>query len=72
MKRIAILPAVILAASFSGCVIAPARPAYVASAGVTYVEPSYPSPGAGYVWERHPRYGWGWHHPERGWDKGWQ
>ena len=70
MRAIAILPAVILAACFSGCVVAPPGPGY-ASAGV-YVAPTYASPGQGYVWEHHPEHGWGWHHPERGWDKGWR
>jgi hypothetical protein len=72
VKAVALLPAAILAASFSGCVVVPAGPAYDTSAGVAYIAPTYASPGAGYVWERHPRYGWGWHHPEQGWDKGWK
>jgi hypothetical protein len=50
----------------TGCVVAPAR------GGAVYVAPAYASPGVGYVWERHPRYGWGWHSPDRGWDKGWR
>ena len=37
-----------------------------------YVAPAYPSPGVGFVWEYHPSYGWGWHHPSRGWHKGWR
>ncbi len=72
MKAVAVLPILILASAFSGCVIAPARGGYAAPAGVVYVEPTYASPGEGYAWEYHPSYGWGWHHPQRGWHKGWQ
>ena len=39
---------------------------------VVYVAPTYPSPGVGFVWEYHPRYGWGWHHLEHGWHRGWR
>jgi hypothetical protein len=73
MRAITIVPAAVLAACFSGCVVAPVPgpgPGY-ASAEV-YVAPTYASPGPGYVWERHPEHGYGWHHPERGWDKGWR
>jgi hypothetical protein len=72
MKLIAILPAALLATAFAGCVAAPARGGYIAPAGVVYVEPGYASPGPGYAWEYHPRYGWGWHHPQQGWHRGWQ
>ena len=65
-------------ASMSGCIVAPARPAYyggeggyVAPAGVVYVAPEYAAPGPGYRWEYHARYGWGWRHPDRGWHRGW-
>ncbi len=76
MKAIAILPVVLLSAAFSGCVVAPARGGYGyngynAPAGVVYVEPNYASPGPGYAWEYHARYGWGWHHPQQGWHRGW-
>ncbi|MDR3412814.1 MAG: glycine zipper family protein [Formivibrio sp.] len=37
-----------------------------------YIEPDYPSPGEGWVWEFHPRFGWGWHHPDRSWHRGWR
>ncbi|AMO99157.1 hypothetical protein CAter282_1263 [Collimonas arenae] len=47
------------------------RPAYVAPPGVVYVEPTYAIPGPGYVWAYHPHYGWGWHHPQYGWHRGW-
>ena len=78
MKAIAILPVVLLSAAFSGCVVAPARgggygySGYNAPAGVVYVEPNYASPGPGYAWEYHARYGWGWRHPQRGWHRGWE
>ncbi len=55
----------------AGCVVAPPRPAYVAPAHVVYVAPTYPMPAAGYVWEYHARYGWGWRHPVYGWHRGW-
>lgn len=72
MKILALLPAVILASCFTGCVVAPAGRGYVAPPGVAYVEPGYASPGAGYRWEYHPQYGWGWHDAQYGWHKGWQ
>lgn len=66
----------------TGCVVAPvpARPVvvnpgpvYVAPAPATvYVAPTYASPGVGWVWIQHPRYGWGWHHPDLGWHRGWR
>ncbi len=58
------------AACASGCVVAPLP--YGAPAGVVYVAPTYPMPAPGYVWEYHARYGWGWHHPEYGWHRGWR
>ena len=59
--------------STAGCIVAPARHGRVAVApGPVYVEPAYPSPGVGFVWEIHPRFGWGWHHPGRGWHRGWR
>jgi hypothetical protein len=70
-----ILPALLvvsLTAVFAGCVVAPARPVYVAPAGVVYVAPGYVSPGPGHVWAYHASYGWGWHHPQYGWHRGWQ
>jgi hypothetical protein len=76
MNKIAILiPTALLAISLAGCVVEPARvrpAAVVAPPGVVYVEPAYASPGVGYAWEYHPRYGWGWHHPQRGWHRGWR
>jgi hypothetical protein len=67
------LPFVALAAAFislSGCVVAPARHAAVVEAVPVYVAPTYERPGVGWVWEYHPHYGWGWHHPLHGWHKG--
>ena len=55
----------------SGCVVAPAQPVAVAPAPV-YVAPTYAAPGVGWVWEFQPHYGWGWHHPQYGWHKGWR
>lgn len=71
-----------IGASLTGCVVAPmpARPVvvnpgpvYVAPAPApVYVAPAYASPGVGWVWVQHPRYGWGWHHPDHGWHRGWR
>lgn len=72
MRLIAIGTAAVLAASLSGCIVAPARPVYEAPAGVAYVAPAYESPGVGWVWAYHPRYGWGYHHPQYGWHRGWR
>ena len=80
IKSLAILSSGLVAAfALSGCIVTPAQPAYgyayndgyQAPAGVVYVAPTYVSPGPGYVWEYHARYGWGWHHPNRGWHRGW-
>lgn len=68
MKKIGLvaLAASALVTLSSGCVVAPARPA-----AAVYVAPTYASPGPGWVWEFHARYGWGWHHPHYGWHRGW-
>lgn len=67
MKSLLLIPAVAVVAALSGCVVAPptVRPAYVA-------QPTYASPGPGWVWEYHSYYGWGWHHPHYGWHRGWR
>lgn len=39
---------------------------------VVYVAPMYPAPGVGWVWEFHPRFGWGWRYPGYGWHRGWR
>jgi hypothetical protein len=74
MKFAAPVSAALLALSLSGCIVTPpsVRPAYVSPPGVVYVEPTYASPGPGYAWEYHPHYGWGWHHPQNGWHRGWR
>jgi hypothetical protein len=62
----------LVSVSMSGCVVAPVGPTYAPPPGEVYVAPTYESPGVGYVWEFHPRFGWGWHHPQYGWHRGWQ
>ena len=73
--------AALWAAVLSGCVIAPAPmydmqagppPGVIVPQGVIYVAPGYPVPNPGHAWAYHNRYGWGWHHPERGWHQGWR
>jgi hypothetical protein len=60
-----------LLASAAGCIVVPAgRHGY--GGGQAYVEPAYASPGPGWAWEAHPSYGYGWHHPDRGWHRGWR
>ena len=66
------VPVIALGATCAGCVVAPVRPVYAAPPGVVYVAPAYVSPGPGYVWAYHAHYGWGWHHPQYGWHRGWQ
>ncbi|MDD0809112.1 hypothetical protein PSQ20_02070 [Curvibacter sp. RS43] len=66
----------------SGCVVAPLPqrqvvvnpgPVYAAPAPApVYVAPSYASPGVGWVWVANPRHGWGWHHHQHGWHRGWR
>jgi len=72
MKIVTLVPALLIAGAFSGCVVAPVAPAYSAPAGVVYVAPTYAVPGPGYVWAYHARFGWGWHHPQYGWHRGWR
>lgn len=72
MKATSLLASALVAASLCGCVVAPVRPAYIAPAGVVYVAPTYATPGAGYVWAHHANFGWGWHHPQYGWHRGWR
>jgi hypothetical protein len=54
-----------------GVVVAP-PPGVIVPPGVVYVAPAYPAPSVGFVWEFHPRFGWGWRHPHRGWHRGWR
>ncbi len=63
----------------AGCVVAPAPRPYYGGPGPVVVEPpilsvtpTYVSPGVGWVWMRHPRYGYGWYNPHRGWHRGWR
>ncbi|HXE21720.1 MAG TPA: hypothetical protein VN617_05235 [Rhodoferax sp.] len=84
MKLVAISAIVIAAASLSACVVAPVgygAPGYVAPAyvepvappvGVVVIGPTYASPGPDWAWRYHPRYGWGWFNPHRGWHRGWR
>lgn len=54
-----------------GVMVAP-PPGVVVPPGVVYMAPTYPAPSIGFVWEYHPRYGWGWRHPQQGWHRGWR
>ena len=82
IRSLITLATLAIGASLTGCVVAPvpARPVvvnpgpvYVAPAPApVYVAPAYASPGVGWVWIEHPRYGWGWHHPDHGWHRGWR
>lgn len=68
------------------CVVAPPQPVMVQQQpgmmvgppsgvvppGVVYVAPTYPAPAVDFIWDFHPRYGWGWRHPQRGWHRGWR
>ncbi len=80
MIRIAgLLSAAAVVVAVSGCVVTPpsvrpayVEPAYAAPPGVVYVQPTYASPGPGYVWAYHAHYGWGWRHPQYGWHRGWR
>lgn len=57
----------------AGCVVAPAGPGPVyVEPPIVSVTPTYASPGIGFVWMRHPRYGYGWYHPQHGWHRGWR
>lgn len=58
--------------TLGGCIVVPAHHGYVAPPGVVYVAPTYVSPGPGWAWQYHGSYGWGWHHPQNGWHRGWR
>lgn len=73
------------AVALAGCVVAPVGmepdhrgpPGYgghvhAVPPAVVYVAPTYVMPAPGYVWQHHGRHGWGWHHPHRGWHRGWR
>ncbi|MEN9398202.1 MAG: hypothetical protein RLZ81_2732 [Pseudomonadota bacterium] len=75
----ACIAAVCATAALTGCVVAPVGvepayggPVYAAPPGVLYVAPTYVMPAPGYAWRFHARYGWGWHHPNHGWHRGWR
>lgn len=78
MKLKLVAAAIVSGAALAGCVVQPAviRPVYPAGygppPGAVYMAPTYAVPGPGYVWLYHPNYGWGWHHPDRGWHRGWR
>ena len=81
MKFAAIAAALAAAASLSACVVAPVGPVHGAAlyaapieppVGVAIVGPTYVSPGPGWGWRYHPRYGWGWYNPHAGWHRGWR
>ncbi len=72
MKSIALGSIAALALAMSGCIVVPVEPAYGAPAGVAYVGPTYAVPGVGFTWAYHARYGWGWHHRQHGWHRGWR
>lgn len=63
----------VFAATLGACVVAPIPPhGVVVPRGIVYVAPSYPAPAPGFVWSHHSHHGWGWHHPRRGWHRGWR
>jgi len=69
--------AAMLAAALSGCAGGSAiiaTPDYFATPhGVVYVAPDYAIPGPGYSWNFNTNVNaWGWHHPDRGWHRGWR
>ncbi|WP_163965984.1 hypothetical protein [Noviherbaspirillum galbum] len=72
MQTAPLFTAAFTALALSGCVFAPAQPAYATPPGVVYVAPTYQAPAVGYVWAYHPHYGWGWRHPSYGWHRGWR
>jgi hypothetical protein len=65
--------AIFMALFLAGCAVAPVGGGGGGGGGgVVNVRPAYPRPGPGYVWQNHPRQGWGWHHPNYGWHRGWR
>jgi len=83
MKSIALAMGLFLAVSESvsaGVVVRVPPPVVVAPPAVVvapahpriYVAPTYRRPARGYAWNYHPRYGWGWYSPRRGWHRGWR
>jgi hypothetical protein len=75
MKITTLCAALLLPLALSACVVAPLpppRPIYGPPPGVAYMAPTYAIPAPGYVWSYHAQYGWGWHHPQYGWHRGWR
>lgn len=83
MRLAALLPASLLTVVLAGCVVAPLPPPravygpppgamYGPPPGVVYVAPTYAVPAPGFVWSYHAQYGWGYHHPQYGWHRGWR
>ncbi|OYU98845.1 MAG: hypothetical protein CFE45_14990 [Burkholderiales bacterium PBB5] len=75
MTRVALrstLATLVLTACLPGCVVVPAGHRYDAPPGVVVVAPTYAIPAPGYAWRYHAQFGWGWHHPEHGWHRGWR
>ncbi|MEO8924987.1 MAG: hypothetical protein ABI330_19545 [Caldimonas sp.] len=73
MRMTKLFVVLLVSAAATGCIVVPAtRPVYEAPAGVVYVAPTYASPGPGWRWAYHARYGWGWHHRDYGWHRGWR
>lgn len=64
-----LIPATAIA--LTGCVVTP-MDAYSVNTPSYEARPDYPSPGAGWMWMQNPHRGWGWHHPNRGWHRGWR
>jgi len=65
-----LIAVVVSVLALQGCAVAPLPvPVTVQQLppGVVYVEPIYPIPALGSVWEFHPYFGWGWRHPYQGW-----
>ena len=78
------IAAVCATAALAGCVVAPVGmepgyyghgyggPGHAGPPVAVYVAPTYAMPGPGYAWQLHGRFGWGWHHADRGWHRGWR
>jgi len=57
--------------ALSACVVAPVGYRHPNVSMEMSEQPTYAVPGPGYVWAFHAHYGWGWHHPDYGWHRGW-
>lgn len=66
--------AIAMLAGCAGGTAIVATPDYFATPpGVVYVAPDYAIPGPGYSWNFNANVNaWGWHHPDRGWHRGWR